>query len=187
MARAVDPPGVIRLQAAQGSHGCGHGDAAGGAGASAGPPLVGAGTDYTKCFDLLPQGGSWACPAAPPPPPTAEQAMIALVQRQIASLEGVINSLRRELVASRGEVAPARSPATTGALAAMMTIATTTKTAAAAKKAAPTTRAAPGWQLAGGGGPSRRPRNAQAQQAAASPQRSPPPPSPVSMRVDGER
>ena len=43
-------------------------------------------------------------PAQPPPaPPTAEQAMIASLQRQIASLEGVINTLRRELAESRGE------------------------------------------------------------------------------------
>ena len=36
-------------------------------------------------------------PAQPPPaPPTAKQAMIASLQRQIASLEGVINTLRRE-------------------------------------------------------------------------------------------
>ena len=33
----------------------------------------------------------------PPAPPKAEQAMIASLQRQIASLEGVINTLRREL------------------------------------------------------------------------------------------
>ena len=45
----------------------------------------------------------------PLPPPTAEQAMIASLQRQVASLEGVINILRRELAESRGEQAVARS------------------------------------------------------------------------------
>ena len=33
--------------------------------------------------------------------------MIASLQRQIASLEGVINTLRRELAESRGEPTPA--------------------------------------------------------------------------------
>ena len=41
-------------------------------------------------------------PTQPPPsPPTAEQAMIASLQRQIVSLEGVINTLRREPAESR--------------------------------------------------------------------------------------
>ena len=80
-----------------------------------------------------------AVPAQPPPPPpTAEQAMIALLRRQIASLEGIIHTLRRELAESPGEPAPSRSPTTTTAPAA-----TTTKTATAAKKAAPLSWASP--------------------------------------------
>ena len=47
-------------------------------------------------------------PTPPPPAPTAEQAMIASLQRQIASLEGVINTLRRELAESWGELAPSQ-------------------------------------------------------------------------------
>ena len=43
-----------------------------------------------------------------PPPPTPEQAMIASLQRYIASLEGVINTLRCEPAESRGEPATAR-------------------------------------------------------------------------------
>ena len=126
----------------------------------AGIPLAtideGAARNRSRCKARKGGGG----PAQPPlPPPTAEQAMIALLQRQFASLKGVINTLRHELAESRGEPAQARSPATTT---------TTTKTTAAAKKAAPTTRAAPSWQLAGRYF-NRRPRNAQAQQAVASP------------------
>ena len=45
---------------------------------------------------------------SPPPPPTSEEAMIASLQRYIASLEGVINTLRCELAESRGEPATAR-------------------------------------------------------------------------------
>ena len=41
-----------------------------------------------------------------PPPPTMERAMIALLRCQIAFLEGVINTLRREQAESRGEPAP---------------------------------------------------------------------------------
>ena len=45
------------------------------------------------------KGGSR--PAQPPlAPPTTEQAMIASLHRQITSLEGVINTLRRELAES---------------------------------------------------------------------------------------
>ena len=63
------------------------------------------------------KGGSR--PAHPPlAPPTAEQAMIASLRRQITSLEGVINTLRRELAASRGETAPAASARTGTATAA---------------------------------------------------------------------
>ena len=113
-------------------------------------------------------------PPSPPPPPTAEQAMIASLQLQIGSLEGVINALRRELAEWRGEPAPAQSPAAPSAPAAT----TMAKTTTAAKKAAPATRAAPGWQLQGGG-PNRCPRSAQAQQTAAPPQQPPPlPPAP---------
>ena len=43
--------------------------------------------------------------------------MIASLQRQIASLEGVINTLRRELAQSRGEPVP-EAPARTNAAAA---------------------------------------------------------------------
>ena len=51
------------------------------------------------------QRGQGTCPA-PPPPPTAEQKMIASLHRQIASLESVINTLRRELAESGSELAP---------------------------------------------------------------------------------
>ena len=111
--------------------------------------------------------------------------MVASLQCQIVSLQGVINTLRRELAESRGEPAPARSLATAAALAATTTKTTTTetskwtKTATANKAAAPTSRAAPTWQLPGRD-PNRRPRVAQGQQATAAPQSSPsaPPQSP---------
>ena len=54
------------------------------------------------------KGGGGSAQAPPPPPSTAEQAMIASLQRQIACLEGVINSLCRELEESRRELAPKR-------------------------------------------------------------------------------
>ena len=61
--------------------------------------------------------------------------MIASLQRQIAFLEGVINTLRRELAQSRGEPAPASSARTGAATAAQAApAATTTK-----RKAASTT------------------------------------------------
>ena len=73
--------------------------------------------------------------------------MIASLQRQIASLQGVIDTLCRELAESRGEPSVAQTLA-----AAAVPAASTKRTAAAAtKRAAPATRAAPGWQLAGGG------------------------------------
>ena len=119
-------------------------------------------------------------PAQPPPtPPTAEQAMIASLQRQIASLEGVINTLRRELAESRGEPAPARTEAATAAQAASTTTAakhqvasTTPAAAATGKAAAATSKAATAWQLAGPSH-SRHSKSAQATQGA-----TPPPPSP---------
>ena len=75
-------------------------------------------------------------PAQPPPaPPTAQQAMIASLQRQIASLEGVINTLRRELAESRGVPALAASARTGAATAAQAAPATTTTK----RKAASTT------------------------------------------------
>ena len=80
------------------------------------------------------KGGSR--PAQPPPaPPTAEQVMIASLQCQIASLEGVINTLGRELAESRGEPAPAAS-ARSGTATAAQAAPTTT---AAKRKAASTT------------------------------------------------
>ena len=133
------------------------------------------------------KGGRRPAQHPPLPLPTAEQAMIASLQRQIASLEGVINTLRHELAESRGaeprgEPAPALDPA---ALAAVAT--TTAAIAASAKKAAPknpqqasvpksdTARTAPAWQLVGGG-PNRRSRNAQVQQPLAQSHRPAPPP-----------
>ena len=89
--------------------------------------------------------------------------MIASVHRQFAFLEGVINTLRRELAESRGEPAPAWSLATAAAPAP-----TTTTTTTANKKAGPTSRAAPVWPPAGRD-PNRRLRTAQAQQAEAAP------------------
>ena len=73
--------------------------------------------------------------------------MIASLQRQIASLEGVITHLRRELVESRDESALAQpmaavaAPATTTTTTAKAKTATTTKTTTASKAAASTSRA----------------------------------------------
>ena len=74
--------------------------------------------------------------------------MIASLQRQIVSLEGVMNTLCRELAESRGEPAPAWSLATAAAPA-VTTTTTTSKTVTANKKAAPTSGPAPVWQLVG--------------------------------------
>ena len=85
--------------------------------------------------------------------------MIASLQRQIAFLEGVINT-RRELAESRGEPAPAASAWTGAATAAQAApAATTTKRKAAStippaastsgKTAAATPKTSAGWQLAG--------------------------------------
>ena len=63
-----------------------------------------------------------------PPPPTAEQAMIASLERQIASLEGVINTLCRKLAESRGESAPTRPGAAAAAPAASTTAAAKART-----------------------------------------------------------
>ena len=109
--------------------------------------------------------------------------MIASLQRQIASLEGVINTPRRELAESRGEPAPTRpmtaaaAPAASATAAAKAKAATTTTTAAADKVAASTSRAAIARQLAGQNH-SRRSKNAQAKQAAAAPRGFPPAPQP---------
>ena len=107
--------------------------------------------------------------------------MIASLQRQIASLRGVINTLRRERTGSRGEAAPTRPTAAAAARAASTTAAakakaaTTATTAAADKAAASTSRAATTWQLAGQSH-GRRFKNAQAKQVATVPRDSPPAP-----------
>ena len=112
--------------------------------------------------------------------------MIALLQRQIVSLEGVINTLRRVLAKSRGEPAPARIGAATAAQAAPMPTAakrkatsTTPATAANGKAPAAMSKAATAFQLAG---PShrRRLKGAQAPQWGSPP---PPPPHPRSPCV----
>ena len=93
--------------------------------------------------------------------------MIASLQRQIASFEGVINTLRRELAETRGEPASTRpratapAPAASTKAAAKAKAATTTKTATASKVDASTSMAATTWQLAGRD-PGRRPKNAHA-------------------------
>ena len=130
------------------------------------------------------KGGSR--PAQPPPaPPTSEHAMIASLQRQIASLEGVINTFRRELAESRGEPALAASTRTGTATAAQ----------AGRPNGRPHRRPPPrqqraarrqpqrptGWQLAGSSH-SRRSKGAQEAPGAA-----PPSPPLVPMRVDGHR
>ena len=135
-------------------------------------------------------------PSNPPPPfPFIELAMIATLQRHIASLEDAINRLRLELAKLRGEATPATDPA---ALAAPTAAAAMT-TAAPAKKAAPknpqqacvlgssTARVASGWQLVGRC-PNSRPRTSQAQQPSAPSHGVPPPPlpSPIPVHVDGE-
>ena len=51
MARAVNPPRIVRLHAAHRSHGCGNGaDTAGGAGARAGRPAGGGGNILYQKF-----------------------------------------------------------------------------------------------------------------------------------------
>ena len=113
--------------------------------------------------------------------------MIASLQRQIASLEGVINTLRRELAESQGEPAPTRprvaaaAPAASTTAAAKAKAAMTTVSAAADKAAAPTSRAATTWRLAGQNH-TRHSKNARAKQAAAAPRGSPPR-TPVPVRV----
>ena len=106
--------------------------------------------------------------------------MIASLQRQIASLEGVINTLRRELGESRGEPAPASSARTDAAAAAQAAPAATTTTKRKAASTTPhaaatngTTAATPpktstSWQLAGSSH-SRRSRGAQEAPGAAPP------------------
>ena len=86
--------------------------------AGATPASIDEGAACGRSRSKGPKGGSG--PAQPPPPPhsTAEQAMIASLQRQIASLEGVIDTLCRKLAESQGEPAPTRSEATTAAEAA---------------------------------------------------------------------
>ena len=94
-------------------------------------------------------------PRPPPPPATAERALIASLQRHIASLEGMINTLRRELAELPGEPAPARrrrgrataaAPAATTATTTTTTTTTktlrSTETAATNKTADATSRAA---------------------------------------------
>ena len=119
-------------------------------------------------------GGS----AQPPPPPP--------LLRQIASLEGVINTLRCQLADLRGEPAPTRpraaaaAPAASTTAAAKAKAATPTATAAAGKAAASTSKAATTWQPAGQNHSQHSPANAnaQAKQTAAAPWGSPPHPSP---------
>ena len=73
--------------------------------------------------------------------------MIASLQRQIESLEEVINELRRDVRDSRGELALPRlmagvpAPAASTTAAAKAKSATTTKTAPASKAAASTSTA----------------------------------------------
>ena len=71
--------------------------------------------------------------------------MIKLLQRHIASLEGVINTLRRELAESRGELAPAPDPATpTASALRMMTAASPNNPQSASVPKSDTARAASG-------------------------------------------
>ena len=114
------------------------------------------------------KGGGVSAQPPPPPPPTTERAMIALLRCQIAFLEGVINTLRREQAESRSEPAPTRLKAATAAPAASTTAAAKAKaaTAPADKTVAYTSRAATTWQLAGQNH-SRRCKGAQAKRAAA--------------------
>ena len=64
------------------------------------PATVNEGAARSRSRSRGRQGGGE--PAKQRPSPTAERAMIASLQRQSASLEGVINALRRELAQSRG-------------------------------------------------------------------------------------
>ena len=66
--------------------------------------------------------------------------MIASFQRQITSLEGVINTLRRELAESRGEPGPAASARTGAAAAAQAAPAATTAKRQAASTTPPPPR-----------------------------------------------
>ena len=85
--------------------------------------------------------GAEGPPSRPPPPPGAEQAMIALLQHQIASFQGVINTLRCELAESRGESTPViegnRAPRAAA-------VGRMCEVAALAQPTAATTRTAPG-------------------------------------------
>ena len=113
--------------------------------------------------------------------------MIATLQHQIASLEGVINNLRRDPAESGVEQARAQTEAATATQAACRTTAAKCKAAAtistapvAGKARAPTSKATTAWQLVRESH-SRRSKGAQEPQGAA------PLPFPGPMRVDGYR